>query len=172
MSNSCDPSYYNPPVFFHGISQARILEWVAISLSRGPSPVPNLGIEPVLTPSALTAGFFTPVPPGEHSLVAWWQWVSGSSMPDSCYPVAVARQAPLSIGFYRQEYWSGLPFPSPGYLPYPGSNPGLLHCRQTLYQLSHGGSTVCGLLSSSSPWLGRHQCRITSLLLSLNVITY
>ena len=32
----------------------------------------------------------------------------------------VACQAPLSMGFSRQEYWSGLPFPSPGDLPNPG----------------------------------------------------
>ena len=32
----------------------------------------------------------------------------------------VARQGPLSMGFSRQEYWSGLPFPSPGHLPDPG----------------------------------------------------
>ena len=32
----------------------------------------------------------------------------------------VAHQAPLSMEFSRQEYWSGLPFPSPGYLPDPG----------------------------------------------------
>ena len=32
----------------------------------------------------------------------------------------VAHQAPLSMGFSRQEYWSGLPFPSPGDLPNPG----------------------------------------------------
>ena len=32
----------------------------------------------------------------------------------------VACQAPLSLGFSRQEYWSGLPFPSPGDLPDPG----------------------------------------------------
>ena len=32
----------------------------------------------------------------------------------------LARQAPLSMGFPRQEYWSGLPFPSPGDLPHPG----------------------------------------------------
>ena len=32
-------------------------------------------------------------------------------------PWTVAHQAPLSIGFSRQEYWSGLPFPSPGDLP-------------------------------------------------------
>ena len=36
-----------------------------------------------------------------------------------CYPMTVAHQAPLSIGFSRQEYWSGLLLPSPGYLPDP-----------------------------------------------------
>ena len=36
----------------------------------------------------------------------------------------VAHQAPLSMGFSRQECWSGLPFPSPGDLPYPGIKPG------------------------------------------------
>ena len=35
-------------------------------------------------------------------------------------PWTVAHQAPLSMGFSRQEYWSGLPFPSPGDLPNPG----------------------------------------------------
>ena len=36
----------------------------------------------------------------------------------------VARQAPLSMGFSRQEYWSGLPCPPPGDLPHPGIEPG------------------------------------------------
>ena len=35
-------------------------------------------------------------------------------------PWTVARQAPLSMGFSRQEYWNGLPFPSPGDIPNPG----------------------------------------------------
>ena len=39
-------------------------------------------------------------------------------------PWTVAHQAPLSMGFSRQEYWSGLPFPSPGDLPDPGIEPG------------------------------------------------
>ena len=39
-------------------------------------------------------------------------------------PWTVARQASLSMGFPRQEYWSGLPFPSPGDLPDPGIEPG------------------------------------------------
>ena len=118
-------------------------------------------------------------------------------------PWTATCQAPLSMGFSRQEYWSGLPFPPPGNLPDPGiktspqspalkggffttsttwkvkgaqlcptlcdpmdytwnslgqntgmgslsllqgifptqgSNPGLLHCRRILYQLSHKGS--------------------------------
>ena len=55
-------------------------------------------------------------------------------------PLTFPYKAPLSMGFSRQEYWSGLPFPSPGDLPDPGMNPGLLHCRKTLYPLSHQGS--------------------------------
>ena len=51
-------------------------------------------------------------------------------------PWAVAHQAPLSMEFSRQEYWSGLPCPSLGDLPDPGF-PGLLHWRQILYHLSH-----------------------------------
>ena len=38
-------------------------------------------------------------------------------------PWTVTRQAPLSLGFPRQEYWSGLPCPSPGDLPDPGTEP-------------------------------------------------
>ena len=38
----------------------------------------------------------------------------------------IARQAPLSMGFSRQEYWSGLPSPPPGKFPDQGSNPSLL----------------------------------------------
>ena len=39
-------------------------------------------------------------------------------------PWNIACQAPLSMGFSRQEHWSGLPFPSRRYLPYPGIKPG------------------------------------------------
>ena len=44
-------------------------------------------------------------------------------MSDSATLWTVALQAPLSMGFSRQEYWSGLPFPSPGDLPNPGIKP-------------------------------------------------
>ena len=45
-------------------------------------------------------------------------------------PQSVAHHAPLSMGFSRQEYWSGLPFPSPGDLPDSGMEHVSLHCRQ------------------------------------------
>ena len=38
-------------------------------------------------------------------------------------PWTIIHQAPLSMGFPRPEYWSGLPFPSPGDLPDPGIEP-------------------------------------------------
>ena len=41
-------------------------------------------------------------------------------------PWTVACQAPLSMGFFRQEYWSGLPFPTPGALPDLGIEPASL----------------------------------------------
>ena len=40
-------------------------------------------------------------------------WFTHQVVSDSCNPLTVAHQAPLSVGFPRQEYWSGLPFPSP-----------------------------------------------------------
>ena len=47
--------------------------------------------------------------------------VASNSDPRNC-----SCQAPLSVGFSRQEYWSGLPFPTPGNLPDPGSQPASL----------------------------------------------
>ena len=53
-----------------------------------------------------------------------------------CNLWTVAYLAPLSLGFSRPEYWSGLPCPPPGDLPDPGiepESPAFLHCRQILY---------------------------------------
>ena len=59
-----------------------------------------------------------------------------------CSPRTVAFQASLPMGFSRQEYWSGLPFSSPGTQ---GLNLALLHCWQILYGLS-GADSVPGEL--------------------------
>ena len=67
-------------------------------------------------------------------------------------PWTIACQAPLSMEFSRQEYWSAFLFPSPGHLLDPGLNSGLLHCRQTIYHLSQYTSANVKL---QSPALGR-----------------
>ena len=91
----------------HGIFQARILEWVAILFSRRSS---RPGIKP--ENPALAGGFFTTKPP-EKPLM--WLLLLLSCF--SCVrlfttPQTAAYQAPPSMGFSRQEYWSGVPLPS------------------------------------------------------------
>ena len=70
-------------------------------------------------------------------------------------PWTVAYQAPLSMGFSKQEYWSGLPFPSPGDLPDPDTKPGSSALRHTLYPLSHQGSPELGYKES---WALKNWC--------------
>ena len=57
----------------------------------------------------------------------WSNGGGGSVVTKSCLtlvtPWTVTCQAPFSVGFSRQEYWSGLPFPSPRDLPDPGIEP-------------------------------------------------
>ena len=50
-------------------------------------------------------------------------WVHAQSCLTLCDPTDCSPQAPLSMGFPRQEHWSGLPFPSAGDLPDPGIEP-------------------------------------------------
>ena len=57
----------------------------------------------------------------------------------SMAPWTVAHQAPLSMGFCRQEYWSGLSSPPPGDLPDPGIKPTSPALQADSLQLSHGG---------------------------------
>ena len=69
----------------------------------------------------------------------------------------VAYQALPSMEFTRQEYWSGLPFPSPGKFPNPGIKPRSLALQAILYQLSHQESPrklewVGYPFSSTSSW--------------------
>ena len=65
------------------------------------------------------------------------------SCPTLCNPAIVALHAPLSMGFSRQAYWSGLPRPPAGCLPDPGTELlSLTPCtgRQGLYHWCHPGS--------------------------------
>ena len=133
----CDPMDCSLPVSsIPGILQAGILEWVAISFSRRFSqPRDRTWV------SRIAGRRFTiwtrdfPSGSGGKASYPWagkipwrkWKW-SRSVVSDSCptsrvLPV-VSYQAPPSLGFSRQEYWSGLTFPSPGDLPNPGIKPG------------------------------------------------
>ena len=102
------PRDYNPPgSSIHGISQARVVEWVATSFSRG-SPWPrNRTHIPCI---------------GRRILYHWAScaMVSHSHVRLFVIPWTVACQAALSMRFSRQEYRSGLPCPPPGNLPDPG----------------------------------------------------
>ena len=113
----CDPVDCSPPgSSVHGILQARILEWVAVPVSRG-SFEPR---SPTLQEDASPAE-----PPGKpkYYIERKVKVKSLSRVRLFAIPWTVVYQASLSMGFSRQEYWSGLPFPSPGDLPDPGIDP-------------------------------------------------
>ena len=57
-------------------------------------------------------------------------------------PWTVACQAPLTMGFPRQKYWNGLPYPSSGDLPDPGIKPTSLASQEDSLLLSYQGSPV------------------------------
>ena len=61
--------------------------------------------------------------------------------PIFCYPMDCSPQAPLSMEFSRQEYWSGLPCPPPGDLPDPGLEP--------MYVMSP--ALTCGFFATELP---------------------
>ena len=81
--------------------------------------------------------------------------VGGSLVTKLCLtvvtPWTVARQAPLSMGFSRQEDWSGLPFPSPEDLPDPGIEPrsSALHVDSLLTELGGKAMRLISILIRS-----------------------
>ena len=70
-------------------------------------------------------------------------------MSDSATPGTVAHQAALSMGFPRQEYWSGLSFSSPGNLPDTGIKSGSPPLQADSLRLSHQGSLLAMTYSKS-----------------------
>ena len=131
----CDPTDGSPPGSpIPGILQARTLEWVAISFS-------NACMHSKLLQSCLWISYVK------------WSEVA-QSCPTLCDPWAVAHQAPPSMGFSRQEYWSGLPLPSPGDLPDPGIEP-----RSPALQADALTSAPPG-----NPWISYRYTYIPSLL--------
>ena len=152
----CDPMDCSPPGFsVHRILQARILEWVAISFSRGPSQR-----EPASQVSCINSFFLLLEPPGKSAAAAkslqstlcnptdgsppgspipgilqartlgWvaiffssaWKWKVKVKLLSRVRlfltPWTAAYKAPLSMGFSRQEYWSGVSLLSPAWEAY------------------------------------------------------
>ena len=61
----------------------------------------------------------------------------------------VAHQVPLSMGFSRQEYWSGFPIPSPGDLPHPGIEPKSPALQADSLPLSHQAMFLWSLIQKA-----------------------
>ena len=71
-------------------------------------------------------------------------------------PWTVAHQAPLSMKFPRQEYWSGLPFCSPGDLPDPGVKPKSSALQADSLLLKHKKAWGGGSVTASNAFRGQH----------------
>ena len=106
----CDPMDCSPlGSSVRGISQARIMEWVAISFCRGSSHRSDRTCI-----SCIAGGLFTEPPGKTPEKTLLLLLLSRFSRVQLCVtPWTAAHQAPPSLGFSRQEHWSGLPFPSP-----------------------------------------------------------
>jgi len=99
----------------HGISQAKVLKWGAIAFSRW-----------ILSPTKERDYHKRKNEPrfGEDECNEEYIWLIRNLLRITfATPWTVACQSPLPMEFSRQEYWCGLPFPSPGNLPYPGIEP-------------------------------------------------
>ena len=81
-----------------------------------------------ISPALMLHRIFSTTGKNSQTFSPWLLWLSEwvkslSHVQLFATPWTVAQQAPPSMGFSRQEYWSGLPFPSPGDLPDPGIEP-------------------------------------------------
>ena len=115
VSDSLRPhGLYSPPrSFVHGIFQARILEWVAISFSRESSQPRDQTLVCCIAGRCFTVRAIAAAAKWLQSYPTLCDPIDGS-LPGSPVPgIPAAHQAPPSLGFSRQEHWSGLPFPSP-----------------------------------------------------------
>ena len=167
----CSP----PGSFVHGILQARILEWAAISLLQGIFLTQGSSLC-LLCLFYWQVGTLPPVLPGKPRKRAPCKCGSWRITPIEAVslivstglyknkkrkgkslsrvrlfatPWTVPYQAPPSMGFSWQRYWSGLPFPSPEYIPGTGIEPRST-CIHQLGLLPKVG-TYHGLESSSQP---------------------
>ena len=133
-----DPMDCSPPgSSVPWISQARILQWVAISPFRGSSWPGTELVSP-----ELAGGFFTTEPPGKPICIHESESKVAQSCPTLCDPMDWLYPTRLlhPWDFPGKNTGVGFHFLLQAIFPTQGLNPGLPHCRQTLYRLSHQGS--------------------------------
>ena len=123
-------SVVSDSLWLHGLQPARLLcpwgfsrqeYWSGLPYPP-PGNLPNPGIK--LGSPALPADFYQLSYQGSLKILHGGGGLFAQSCLTLATPWSVACQAPLSMGFSRQEYWSGLLFPSAGDLPHPGIEPG------------------------------------------------
>ena len=130
---------YLPGSSVHGIFQARVLEWCAIAFSkRDTAAAAAKSLQSCLTlcDPIDNSPPGSPIPGVLQARTLEWVAISFSNAWKRKFkvkllshvrlfttPWTVAYQAPPSMGFLRQEYWSGVPLPCPGDFPYPGIKP-------------------------------------------------
>ena len=135
----------------------------SLSLALNSNLTTNISISGLKKKAKHDTGFLY-LPLLNTSRTLWWFYVKRR-----CYllshvqlfmtPWTAARQAPLSVEFSRQGYSRGFPFPPPGDLPHPRMEPGLLHYKQILYQLSRHRSPR--ILESAALSLSRGSARLS-----------
>ena len=167
--NTTESSPWGSSVY--GISKARILEWVAISFSRRSSQPKDwtcvfciagkfFMADPLRTPtlwhsqasldSHYSILFRTLWVPLERFWIETNKKVNmyicylfTSLLSDFVTLCSAASQAPLSLGFSRQQYWTGLPCPHPGDLPNPGIEPGSPASQKDSLPTESPGNPMC-----------------------------
>ena len=146
----CDSmDYSSPGSSAHGFLQARILEWVVIPFSRRFSLLRDWTRVSCIVSRLFTIWttcYFAPV------------CKVLSVISNSATLWTIARQTPLPTGFSRQEYWSGLPYPTPGDLPNPGIEP------TSPLSLALAGR----FFTTSAIWKAHILCQLSSVVQSCN----
>ena len=90
---------------------------------------------PIIIPCIQRAKIYSEIFRDDDAFLSSFGGLVVKSYPTLATPWTVACQAPLSMAFSGQEYWSGLPFPSPGDFPNKGIKPRSPALQQILYQL-------------------------------------
>ena len=135
-----------PLWIFMNVSKKYIILWrthfISVVLGTSVSPCYVLPFWfPILTQTSSRVSANVPKVLKSHHILSLL--FSRSVLSDSANPWTAARQAPLSVRFPRQEYLSGLPFPSPGDLSNPGIEPGSPALQVNIfYHLSHQESRI------------------------------